>query len=32
MPSAEKAVSELANFFRLIEEEYRAVGHPLPSA
>jgi len=30
MPTAEEAVSELANVFRLIEEEYRAGGHPLP--
>jgi predicted RNase H-like HicB family nuclease len=30
MPTAEEAVTELAQVFRLIEEEYRASGVPLP--
>jgi predicted RNase H-like HicB family nuclease len=30
MPTAEEAVAELANVFRLIEEEYRSGGRPLP--
>lgn len=30
MPTAEEAVSELANVFMLIEEEYRANGQTLP--
>ena len=30
MPTAEEAVTELGNVFRLIEEEYRANGQPLP--
>ena len=30
MPTAEEAVAELFNVFRLIEEEYRASGRPLP--
>jgi predicted RNase H-like HicB family nuclease len=30
MPTAEEAVTELANVFRLIEEEYRESGTELP--
>jgi predicted RNase H-like HicB family nuclease len=30
MQTAEEAVAELFNVFRLIEEEYRANGRPLP--
>jgi predicted RNase H-like HicB family nuclease len=30
MPTAEEAVTELGKVFRLIEEEYRASGEPLP--
>lgn len=30
MPTAEEAVAELAEVFRLIEEEYRASGQSLP--
>lgn len=30
MPTAEEAMAELANVFRLIEEEFRAIGQALP--
>ena len=30
MPSAEQALSELAEVFRMIEEEYREQGKPMP--
>lgn len=30
MPTAEEAMAELANMFRLIEEEFRASGQALP--
>ena len=30
MPTAEQAIAELADVFRLIEEEYRTIGQPLP--
>jgi predicted RNase H-like HicB family nuclease len=30
MPTAEEAVTELADVFRIIEEEYRDSGKPLP--